>query len=397
VTQPVVLENALVVSYDGVARASLAFDGGRVGEPGPGALHIDLSGHAVFPGLINAHDHLQLNNVPALAHDEPFANSYEWIDAFEAQRGNDAVTAAVAVPKELRHWQGALKNVLAGATTVAHHDPMHLVHDDPDFPVTVVREFGWSHSAGLSCSRDGAAPRYGPPVAESFGATPNDQPWIIHLAEGVDDVAGGELAWLDAAGCVAANTVLVHGVGLSRRDVERCVERGTAVVWCPASNLQLFGRTLDPHALFRAQRLALGTDSRLTGSRDLLDELRVAAACARLSPKELLRLVTLDAARILRLDARGGLDRGCHADCVIVRGDGDPYTALLETTRTTIRAVVRGGRPVVTDLDFADWFDHCGVEPVAVRLDGVPKLMARGVARAGAIDLEPGLALVARP
>lgn len=391
----VVLENASIVSHDAVVREPLSFDAGQISVPGSDALHIDLSGHAIFPGLINAHDHLQLNNVPALVHDEPFANSYEWMDAFEAHRATDAVTAAVAVANDVRHWQGALKNVLAGVTTVAHHDPLHAVHDDPHFPVAVVRNFGWSHSPGLSGARNGGAARYGPPVEESFAATPNEQPWIIHLAEGVDSIAGGELAWLDAAGCLGSNTVLVHGVGLSPRDVERVVECGSSVVWCPASNLQLFGRTLDPRSLFHGQRLALGTDSRLTGSLDLLDELRVAAERSELSPRELLRLVTVDSARILRLGSRGSLHRGSRADCMIIRSDGDPYSTLLSTTRSTIRAVVRDGRPIVADPDFADWFEHCGIEPIAVRLDGESKLLARPAALPAAIDLEPGLELVA--
>src|SRR5262249_41594835 len=138
-------------------------------------------------------------------------------------------------------------------------------------------------------------PRYGPPVVMSFAATPEQRPWIVHLAEGTDAVAAAELSRLDALGCLAANTVLVHGAGLSVADVERVVAGGAAVVWCPSSNLGMLGRTLNPRRLFDAGRLALGSDSRLTGARDMLDELRVAAAHSDLAPRELLRLATSDA------------------------------------------------------------------------------------------------------
>jgi len=143
-----ILENARLVEHDRVRRGSLAFESGLVAAA-PSGFTIDLRDHFVFPGLINAHDHLQLNSVPPLPHDAPFANSYEWIDAFESYRADARVAAAVAVPSATRHWQGGLKNLFSGATTVAHHDPLHDTHGDVDFPVDVVREFGWSHSLGL--------------------------------------------------------------------------------------------------------------------------------------------------------------------------------------------------------------------------------------------------------
>src|SRR3546814_8837874 len=116
------------------------------------------------------------------------------------------------------------------------------------------------------CSSD--LPGYGPDVRRSFLRPPPDRPWIIHLAEGTDAVARAELVRLEAIGCLAPNSVLVHAVGLRKPDVERVIERNAAVVWCPASNHALLGRTIDPRRLLEAGRLALGTDSRLTGARD---------------------------------------------------------------------------------------------------------------------------------
>ena len=388
----VVLEHARVAHGEVVRAAALAFRDGRVADDARDAYRIDLSDHIILPGLINAHDHLQLNGIPPLQHATPFASSYEWIDAMGAHRRRPEVIAAVSAPSDDRHWQGALKNLLAGTTTVAHHDPWDSVFDDADFPVTVLREYGWSHSLGLGApSRD--ATLYGPAVRESFCATPSSHPWIIHLAEGVDARAAEELSRLDALGCLASNTVLVHGVGLTTGDIARIIERRASVVWCPASNVELFRRTLAPRCLHEAGRLALGTDSRLTGARDLLEELRVAAANSDLSPRELFALVTDRAADVLRLDDRGGLDAGQQADCVIIRATMDPYASLIGTSRRDIRAVVRGGMPAVADQDFAPWFARCGLDTVAVTVDGAPKLLARRFARAGAIALEPGLEL----
>jgi hypothetical protein len=296
------------------------------------------------------------------------------------------------VPKDVRHWHGGLKNVLAGVTTVAHHDPWHSVFDDPDFPVGVVREFGWCHS--LKLGEPGVeSRRYGPPVRESFLTTAGAQPWFIHLAEGTDSVACAELGMLDTLGCLAENTVLVHGVGLSSNDIDRILERGVSVVWCPSSNVELFGTTLNARRVFEGGRLTLGSDSRLTGSRDLLDEMRVAAAYSDLSARELLCLVTAGASRVVRRTECGSLEEGCLADCVILRDDADPYDALLHTSRADLRAVVRGGKPVIADPDFAEWFASCDVPAVPARLDGRAKLLARHLARPKVIDLEPGLEL----
>jgi len=390
----VVLEHATVVEHDRVATRELAFADGRVGAPSPDAFHIDLRDHFVFPGLINAHDHLQLNSIPPMAHHARFSNSYAWIDALEVHRKSPEVMAAVAVPATVRHWHGALKNLLAGVTTVAHHDPWQAEFDALDFPVSVLSEFGWSHSLGLGLPRQGATPRYGRAVQESFNETAPAHPWMIHLAEGTDNLAHGELRQLDQLGCLAANTVIVHGAGLTSADVDRIIDRGAAVVWCPASNLAMLGRTIDPRRLSDARRLTVGTDSRLTGSRDLLGELRVAADCGGQSPRDLMRLVTADAGSILRLPECGALDAGQQADCLIVRAGTDPYDTLLDTDRASVRAVVRGGVPLIADPDFADWFEACGVTTVAVRLDGRPKLMAVQLAWPEALALEPGLDIV---
>jgi cytosine/adenosine deaminase-related metal-dependent hydrolase len=282
-------------------------------------------------------------------------------------------------------------------TTVQHHDPWRRTLGDPDYPVRVVREFRWSHSLGLGLAGAMAAPAYGPPVLESFAATPPGQPWIIHLAEGTDGVAAAELSRLDALGCLSASTVLVHGVGLGTADVERIIERGAAVIWCPSSNLAILGRTLEPRRLFDAGRLALGSDSRLSGARDLLSELKIGAAHSDLTARELLQLVTSDAARVLRLPLAGGLAAGQYADLIVLRDQGgDPYRQLLQAERAQLRAVVRDGAPTIADPDFAAWFAAGGLAVLRVQLDGVAKLLARaclGSAGEAVARMEAGLEL----
>jgi hypothetical protein len=334
--------------------------------------------------LINSHDHLHLNAVPPLPPHAAFANSYQWIEAFQARFGEPQLRAALEVPKSLRLRHGALKNLLAGATCVAHHDQWEPQFGEAEFPLTVLRDYGWSYMLGW--------PQYGPPIRQSFLETRSEQPWMIHLAEGTDATAQAELAQLDELGCLAANTVLIHGVGLRGQDIERVLARGAAVIWCPVSNRKLLGESLDPRRLNAAGRLTLGSDSRLSGARDLLEELREVATRGELEDRQAVALVTTGAAHILRIPSRGTLGPGAHADLVIVadRG-GDGAASLVGIERKDIRAVVRAGVPRIADPDFAGWFAAAGVDAVPVLLDGKPKLLAASLAEPALLALEPGL------
>ncbi|AVQ09054.1 TPA: amidohydrolase family protein [Xanthomonas vasicola pv. zeae] len=380
----VCLQGARTVTQAGPSRTAVTIRAGHFGGTvGTGTLRLDLQGHVLAPGLINAHEHLQVNCVPPLPQTAPFANSYAWIEAFQAHFQHPDVAAALRVPKAVRLRHGGLKNLLAGVTCVAQHDPWHATLDEANFPVGLLRKFGWSYALGWT--------GYGPPVQRSFAATPAAHPWMIHLAEGTDAVARAELDELDRLGCLAANTVLIHGVGMGQQDIERVIARGAAVVWCPSSNRALLGRTLDPWRLCTAGRLALGTDSRISGARDLLEELRVASESG-LAPDLLFGMVTTDSARILRMATRGRIAPGAVADLLIVRDrGGGPANSIIGCDRSALRAVIRNGKPRIADPDFAPWFDAAGIQIVPVLLDGRPKLLDATLADPGVLALEPGL------
>jgi hypothetical protein len=380
VNDAAVLRNVLVARTDSGVLETRNFVLSRHGG-GTGTYTAELTDHVVLPALVNAHDHLHLNGIPPLQANESFGNSYAWASTYQTHFEQPGVKQALEVPSEIRHWQGALKNALSGATTVMHHDPPLPVFDQPGFPTRTVHPYGWAHSLHW---------QYGPPVAHSFASTPADVGWFIHLAEGTDDVATAELRELEALGCLQANTVLIHGVGLDDDDIERIIARGASLVWCPASNLHIIGKTVEPkrlRRLFAAGHLTLGTDSRLSGARDLLDELRIAASCSDFSARELLQLTTVMARRLLRTAPT--------RDDVIIfrRRSADPFADLLGVSRHELRAVVRDGEPLIVDPDLEDWFVTRGIAYMPVLLDGHPKLCARAMLPPGqtCCELEPGL------
>ena len=367
-----VLRHVTQVSGKGIVNTPLCMAAGHIQAAAPaGAWTRDLRDHLVFPGLVNAHDHLHFNCFPPLAHTQPFPNSYAWMDAFQAHMADPAIVAARALPAQVTRWHGALKNLLSGVTSVSHHDPWHAIFEDEAFPVRVLRRFGWSHSLGLGLPDDERSRlSYGLSPIESFAATPPSEPWIIHLAEGTDDVAAGELRDLEALGCLAPNTRIVHGVGLTEEDQERVLTHNAAVIWCPGSNLAMLGKTLSPRRLLNAGRLALGSDSRISGGSDLLTEMRLAACHSDCIAKELFTLVTQAPADLLNLPDVGGLAQGLRADLLLIRDTGrDPYETLLYLRRCDIRAVVRDGETapcrsrlcrLVRRLRADDHADHAG-------------------------------------
>ena len=357
----------------------LSIAGDRISD-GFDGLRVDLGGARLLPGLINAHDHLQLNAaLPRLKFRDRYRNASEWIADITPRLSTDPqLLAHRAVPRAQRLFIGGLKNLLSGVTTVAHHDPRDGAFDEKGFPVDVPELGGWSHSLAL----DGEEA-----VRESHRTARPGRAWIVHAAEGVDTAAALEFDRLEALGCIAHKTLLVHGLGLSAAQQRRLVEARAGLVWCPGSNLHLFGCTLDADWLFACGRVALGSDSRISGGRDLLAELALVRELTGWRDERLEAWVTEGAARLLGLHDRGRLDVGLRADLIALPA-GLP---LASATRADLRLVVVGGRPLYADADLGE---ALGLVPV--RIDGRRKALAPHLVTALQATLlhEPGLELL---
>ena len=330
--------------------------------PEPQDAVVDLGGDRLLPGFINAHDHLQLNSLPACVSSGGYVHARDWVSDVNARRRTDPhFEAHVAVPRDDRLLLGGVKNLLSGATTVAHHDTLYPCLTHADYPIAVVRNYGWSHSLYIDGEDE---------VAASYRCTPAEWPWIMHAAEGLNEEAAHEFERLDALACIQQNTLLVHGIALDQSQRSRLMQAGAALIWCPSSNLNLFGKSAEVRDLLAGQRIAIGTDSRLSGSRDLLDELSLASELSGLDDDSLEYLVTRAAARLLRLRDRGELRPGLRADLVVMPA----RVRLSAAYRADLRLVMVGGMVRYGDVDCAEHFGPSS-EWAHVMVDGRSKIL----------------------
>lgn len=349
-----------------------ALDGPAAG--GPEVLSLSLpSSVLVYPGLINAHDHLIGTFQPRVGLG-PYLNWLEW--------DNDLKRSAVFRQRNLVdavavYQLGGLKSILSGVTTVADHIPRRISAPHIDsMPVRMVSPYCLAHSVASFRLHWGDGPE-----SEYARARARDLPFMVHVGEGHDPETRGELEELDRIKALGPNTLLVHGVSFADSDAALAAERGSSLAWCPGSNKFMFGETTDIRQLLRAGvNVCLGTDSLFTGTAGLLDEMRMARdsyhACydEELSPRDLFRMVTVNAARALRMENLvGRLAEGLRADILCLEAapaGGDPFEALVRARTADIHLLLRDGRPLLGRPEHLPLFEAAGKPFARVHLAG---------------------------
>lgn len=317
----------------------------------------NFSGSFVYPGLINAHDHLEMNLYPQLG-TPPYEDYMEWARAiYKPTQSPLREIEKLRIQTRLR-W-GGIKNIIAGVTTVAHHNPWHSCLKKK-FPVSVLR-IAWAHS--LAFEKD---------VARKFPRD-SDTPFVIHAAEGISEGAFSEVPQLHRLGLLKKNTVLVHALALNPASIEMIADAGASVIWCPASNLFMFRRIAFVKQLKDRVPIALGSDSTLTGSTDLLAEIHLAASMNVFSPEEIFRMVTTTPARIFNLPSPG-IRIGNIADLFTAPAQyPDYFDNAIRTDPCDISLVMSRGVPMLKNADAEHQWNRL---KHTVRVDGIWKYSA---------------------
>ena len=290
---------------------------------------VDLDGRTLLPGLVNAHDHLDGSTLPALS-GAACANVHEWLATLERRQADHEVMRAMAVPLADRLFLGGLRNLLAGATAVAHHGAFHRSLARADSPVRVLERYQFAPSAATTAA-----------LRRTYRTTDRRIPWFVHAAEGTDARSAADLDRLSAQNVLRQNTVIIHAIALPNPTLPAVAAAQACMVWSPEANRRVYGATADVRALRAAGvRVGLGAESPVCGGRDALSNLAAARAEGVLSDGELLALATAGSAEVARLPA-GGLAPGAAADLIAL----DSMTGFLEGRRAAIALVLVGGEP----------------------------------------------------
>lgn len=334
------------------------------------ALEVDLEGFTIFPGLINAHDHLELNHFPRTKFRDVYDNAHQWGEDVNARLNDEPFKTLRSYPLWDRVFIGGLKNLLCGATTVAHHGPPHKPMFRKDFPVRVLKNYGWAHSLHFNTEEE---------IIRSYKNTPKNVPWFIHLAEGTDEVAASEYQRLKKLGCVDENTVIVHGVGMTEEDIADAAKIVRGLVWCPSTNAYLLEETtFIHHWMYHKSNLAVGSDSRLTADGDLMLE-----QALEIDTADIIDDISWSAFSDYTnfpVNSQSAQIIGWNSNFPKIGSEATFFLPSLDSWRRShIFLIVVDGIPQIGNPDMMAKFPH--VQTVACTLDGVEKRMHIDLAR----------------
>ncbi|HEX8367387.1 MAG TPA: amidohydrolase family protein [Pyrinomonadaceae bacterium] len=343
----------------------------------------------IYPGLLDLHNHLAYNVASVWNVPKRFDNRSKW-------RSNSSYAANVTKPLKVLagNTQTAkaivryveVKALLGGTTATQGMRSTFTKTMPTSIYAGIVRNFEGTDDVSL--------PNAGTKISDLDPTDPNDiisfrnslqsrQAYFYHLSEGIDAVTRQHFLNLKELDLLRPALIGIHALALNADDLAELHAAGGKIVWSPLSNLLLYGQTINPNALVQSGvPFALGCDWSPSGSKNLLEEMKVAwlvaqDAEANLTPRDLCAAVTRHAAEIASWgSALGSIENNKYADLIVIEGDdGDPYEKLLRATERDVRLVVINGYARTGDADVMNRFGFPAKQLEAVTVGGREKLL----------------------
>ena len=131
-----------------------------------------------FPGLFNAHDHLEFNLFPPLR-SKIYRDYLEWSNDIQRSYTTE-INSALNIPIELRLKFGMIKNLFNGITTVMHHGKNSIQKSEQI--INVFNGYNYLHSISLEKN-----------WRVKLMLKLNKLPFILHLGEGIGEEVENEV------------------------------------------------------------------------------------------------------------------------------------------------------------------------------------------------------------
>jgi hypothetical protein len=317
-----------------------------------------------YAPFINSHDHLIGNWYPKAGDNNPYPNSDIWVE--DMKKSDSYKERCIVWPVDgkfnltngnayILTTLGVYKNIFAGCNVVQDHIKNQLDEYYESFPINVLKDYRQAHTLTMGNWWGGKTP------CEEWRESENKMPFILHLGEGVDENAKSGFPTLVEMDLLQKNTLLIHGITLTRKQLREMASVGASVCWCPASNMFLIGKTLDlTTALEENVNVVLGTDSTLSGSNNLLEEIKLAHRIyPDLPAKEIYKMISVNAVRALYLNQSYGnlLSDEIENLLIIKKNKDNPFDNIIFTETEDIEFMMHKGRPMFGDSRFLDNFD----------------------------------------
>ena len=344
-------QDVAVIVESSLIRAVVPAD--KLGEYGVDAVY-GGKGYLILPGLVNAHTHVAMARFRGLGEDIPIE---KWL--------SDVIWPAELewTPREIHRWSllGMAEALANGSTTINEHYFFageiakaarelgirafvgQTVMDEVDFPLAKPEE-GFRFFKRWDRKDDLVKPTLAPHATNTvspelmgeIGEFASERKALIHvhLSQSRGEVETVKrrygvtpVEYLQKAGVLNGRLIGVHGIYLSRREVDLYSRSGATLVHCSLSMAKLEGRIAPIIELEgRGTNIALGNDSpNPVGLMDMFTEMRFAAVLNKVwrkrtdvaSAEEVFRWATVGGARALGLKA-GLIKPGYLADLVLL-------------------------------------------------------------------------------
>jgi len=324
---------------------------------------LDCSKSIAYPPFINSHDHLISNWYPKAGFGKTYPNVSVWVedmkhtDAFKERNKVWINDGSFDLTQEAAFkivQLGIYKNLFSGCAVVQDHIPNQKPTYYENTPINVLKEYAQFHSLSMGNWWGGEA------ADKEYKKTNGKIPFILHLGEGIDDDAKECFTHLKNNNLLKSNTLLVHGIALTKEQINECAEAGTSICWCPNSNFYLVGETLDIlSALECGVNVVLGTDSTMSGGINILDELQFAHQKFPSIPmSQIYKMFTTNAVKALNLSSEyGRLDLNTSNLLLIRKHQNDPFNNLLDVQMDDIELMIHKGTPIYGDSRFLNEFN----------------------------------------